>query len=70
MLADVCVHKQACGEVLARPSAGAAWPGLTAAACAPTSCGFPFQALGAEFEIDFINLSYTRAAEDVREARR
>lgn len=27
-------------------------------------------ALGAEFEIDFLNLSYTRTAEDVREARR
>lgn len=30
----------------------------------------PEQALGAEFEIDFLNLSYTRTAEDVREARR
>jgi pyruvate kinase len=28
------------------------------------------QALGSEFEIDFLNLSYTRTAEDVREARR
>uniref|UniRef100_A0A7S0RHC8 Pyruvate kinase n=1 Tax=Chlamydomonas leiostraca TaxID=1034604 RepID=A0A7S0RHC8_9CHLO len=27
-------------------------------------------ALGSEFEIDFLNLSYTRCAEDVREARR
>ena len=26
--------------------------------------------LGAEFEIDFINLSYTRTAEDVRETHR
>ncbi len=50
--------------------------------CAPLPCwlvlcthalvlGSPaVQALGAEFEIDFINLSYTRTAEDVREARR
>lgn len=28
------------------------------------------QQLGSEFEIDFINLSYTRSAEDVIEARR
>eukprot|EP00983_Pelagomonas_calceolata_P115848 1160244-Pelagomonas_calceolata.AAC.5 len=28
------------------------------------------QTLGSEYEIDFINLSYTRNAEDVREARR
>ena len=28
------------------------------------------QQLGAEFEIDFINLSYTRSAEDIIEARR
>ena len=28
------------------------------------------KALGQEFEIDFINISYTRTAEDVREAHR
>ncbi len=69
------VHRGACAGaerterelLLARRSV----PLSTSPACpCPATPPLDPQALGAEFEIDFLNLSYTRTAEDVREARR